>query len=172
MVPPHPHPRRQQTSPARGQTNYIKRYIYLIHLMIFYHFCEKNQEGRLTGGLKRGMHENYSGCFPEGVQKEEIQRWRQARSRPGEKETLNNMLRENVLRKYKNTFGEIVFYTNYYFYEGNTFESGYLKLLENWSSEALNARKMLIWEVRICAFLGVLKVGSLKIWYSRNHTID
>ena len=32
---------------------------------------------------------NYSGRFPEGVQKEEIQQWRQAQSRPGEKETLN-----------------------------------------------------------------------------------
>ena len=39
-------------------------------------------------------HENYSGRFPEGVNKEEIQQWRQARARPGEKETLNIMLRE------------------------------------------------------------------------------
>ena len=37
--------------------------------------------------------ENYSGRFPEGVQKEEIQQWRQARSRPGEKETINITLR-------------------------------------------------------------------------------
>ena len=36
----------------------------------------------------------YSSRFPEGVQKEEIQQGRQARSRPGEKETLNIMLRE------------------------------------------------------------------------------
>ena len=32
--------------------------------------------------------------FPMGVQKEEIQQWRQARLRPGEKESLNIMLRE------------------------------------------------------------------------------
>ena len=38
--------------------------------------------------------ENYSGRFPEGVQKEEIQQCRQARSRPGEKETHNIKLRE------------------------------------------------------------------------------
>ena len=35
---------------------------------------------------------NYSGRFPKGVQKEEIQQWR---SRPGEKETLNITLRKN-----------------------------------------------------------------------------
>ena len=32
---------------------------------------------------------NYSSRFARGVQKEEIQQWWQARSRPGEKETLN-----------------------------------------------------------------------------------
>ena len=37
---------------------------------------------------------NYSSRFPEGVQKEEIQQWRQAQPRPGEKEALNIMLRE------------------------------------------------------------------------------
>ena len=64
--------------------------------------CMKNcQKKNLPGSLKRGpykktaqKHENYSGRFPEGVQKEEVQQWRQARSRPGEKETLNIMLRE------------------------------------------------------------------------------
>ena len=51
-----------------------------------------------TRGLKKGFvvkkHENYSGRFLEGVQKEEIQEWRQARSQPEEKETLNIMLRK------------------------------------------------------------------------------
>ena len=32
--------------------------------------------------------------FPEGTPKEEIQQWRQAQLRPGEKETLNIMLSE------------------------------------------------------------------------------
>ena len=49
-------------------------------------------------GLKKGFsakkYENYSGRFPEEVQNQEIQQWRQARSRPGEKETLNIMLRD------------------------------------------------------------------------------
>ena len=43
---------------------------------------------------------NYSSCFPEGVPKEEIKQWRRARSRPGEKETLNIMLMENTLKTY------------------------------------------------------------------------
>ena len=33
-------------------------------------------------------YENYISRFPEGVQKKEIQQWRQARSRPGEKDAL------------------------------------------------------------------------------------
>ena len=45
--------------------------------------------------------ELYSSRFPEGVQKEEIQQWRQARSRPREKETHNIKLRENVKNKEK-----------------------------------------------------------------------
>ena len=64
-------------------------------LMIHYNFYEnKNQESTLPGGFKRGPHENYSRRFPEGVQKEEIQQWRQSRLRSGEKETLNIMLGE------------------------------------------------------------------------------
>ena len=63
--------------------------------MIFNDFYERT----LPGGLKRGPHENYSRRFPEGVRKEEIQQWRQARSRPGEKETLNIMLRERTTLK-------------------------------------------------------------------------
>ena len=51
------------------------------------------------GGGAKGVftktHYNYSNRFPEGVQKEELQQWRQARSRPGEKETHNIKLREN-----------------------------------------------------------------------------
>ena len=62
--------------------------------MIFYDFYEKNLKSTLPGGLKRGPHENYSRRFLEGVQKEEIQQWRQARSRPEEKETRNIMLWE------------------------------------------------------------------------------
>ena len=42
-----------------------------------------------AGGVHPRKSENYSGRFPEGVQKEEIQQWRQARSRPREKETRN-----------------------------------------------------------------------------------
>ena len=62
--------------------------------MIFYDIYEKSQKNTLPGGFKRGPREKYNRRFPEGVQKEEIQQWRQARSRPGEKETLNIMLRE------------------------------------------------------------------------------
>ena len=47
----------------------------------------------VPGSLKRGSWLNYSGRFPEGVQKVEDKQWRQARSRPGENETLNIMLR-------------------------------------------------------------------------------
>ena len=70
--------------------------------------CSKNRLGKngslfkVNGG--RGPYEqmwknekkceNYSGRFPEGVPKKEIQQWRQARSRPGEKETHNTKLRE------------------------------------------------------------------------------
>ena len=60
--------------------------------MIFYDFL-KNQEKSLPGGLKKGPREKNFLRFPEGVQKEGIQKWRQARSRPREKETLNIMLR-------------------------------------------------------------------------------
>ena len=60
-------------------------------------FMEKENQKNCTGGLKKVVskqavakqYENYSGRFLEGVQKEEIRQWRQARSRPGEKETLN-----------------------------------------------------------------------------------
>ena len=89
MVPPHP--QRQQKF----------RNIFLMNLHAFY---EKSQK-IFTRGLKKGSaakkHENYSGSFPEGVQKEEIQQWRQARSRPREKETHNIKLRENVKNKEK-----------------------------------------------------------------------
>ena len=40
------------------------------------------------------FREKYNRRFPEGVQKEKIQQRRQARSRPGEKETLNIMSAE------------------------------------------------------------------------------
>ena len=50
-------------------------------------------------GLKRGPREKYYRRFPEGVQKEEIQKRRQARSQPGEKETPNIMLRDKPTDK-------------------------------------------------------------------------
>ena len=43
-----------------------------------------------------GPYESYSSRFLEGVQKDEIQQWRQAQSEPGEKDTLNIMLREKT----------------------------------------------------------------------------
>ena len=55
-------------------------------------------------GLRRGPHENYTRRFPEGVQKEKIQQWRQARSWPGEKETLNIMLRENIFNAFESFY--------------------------------------------------------------------
>ena len=65
--------------------------------MVFYYLYETSQKSTLLGGLKRGPREKYNRSFPEGVQEEKIQQWRQARSRPGEKEeTLNIMLRENA----------------------------------------------------------------------------
>ena len=64
--------------------------------MILPDFYETSQESTLPGGLKRGPHQKYTRRFPEGVPKEGIQQWRQARSRPGEKETLNIMLRGKV----------------------------------------------------------------------------
>ena len=65
-----------------------------------YDFYKKSKNKRTRGlekwslAKKYEKYENYSGRFPEGVHKEEIQQWRLARSRPGEKETLNIMLRE------------------------------------------------------------------------------
>ena len=45
--------------------------------MIFYDFYKTLHKNIRTRGLKKGSaakkHENYSGRFPEGVQKEEIQ---------------------------------------------------------------------------------------------------
>ena len=90
VLPPHPHSQRQQKSRARGQTKIGKRHM----LDNFYHFYERSQQQKLPAGLKRCPHKNYSGRFPEGGKKEEIQQWRQARSRSGEKETLNIMLRK------------------------------------------------------------------------------
>ena len=51
-------------------------------------------------------YEDYSGRFPEEIQKEEIQQWRQARSRPGEKETHNIKSREknNMCWKSRHSF--------------------------------------------------------------------
>ena len=68
-------------------------------------FLQKNQKSTLPGGFKRGPHEKYSRRFLEGVQKEEIQQWRQARSLPGEKETLNIMLREKRIENESNLNG-------------------------------------------------------------------
>ena len=51
-------------------------------------------EAAAQNGFSSKKYENYSRRFPEGVQKEEIQQWRQARTRPGEKETHNIKLRE------------------------------------------------------------------------------
>ena len=62
--------------------------------MNFYDFNKKGQKNTLPGGLQMGPREKNSRRFPEGVQKEEIQQWRQAPSRPGEEETLNIVLRE------------------------------------------------------------------------------
>jgi hypothetical protein len=64
--------------------------------MIFYDFYETIPKKYPAWGLKKGPHEKYNRCFPEGVQKEEIQQWRQARSRPEEKKPLNIMLREKT----------------------------------------------------------------------------
>ena len=64
--------------------------------MILYDFCEQIQKSTLPGGFKRGPHEKKQ-RFSEGVQKEEIQQWRHTRSGPGEKETLNIMLREKKM---------------------------------------------------------------------------
>ena len=91
--PPNPHPRRQQKSPVRGQT-IRKKYIF----GDFYDCNEKRQKGTLPGVLKRSPHEKYSRRIPERVQTEEIQESRQARSRPADKETLNTMLREKMIK--------------------------------------------------------------------------
>ena len=54
---------------------------------------------RLHKGSTGKHYENYGGRFPDGgVQKEEVQQWRQARARPGNKETLNIMLKEKELK--------------------------------------------------------------------------
>ena len=64
--------------------------------MIFYDFYKKVKDILTNGALTRGpqlksskKHENYSGRFPEWVQKEEIQQWRQARHGQEKKETRN-----------------------------------------------------------------------------------
>ena len=60
--------------------------------------CSKNRFGENGSVFKvndgGGPYEKYRNRFPEGVQKKEIQQRRQARSRPGEKESLNMMLIE------------------------------------------------------------------------------
>ena len=62
--------------------------------MIFMKKIKKHSTRGLKKGFSAKKRENYSGRFPEAVQKEEIQQWRQARSRPGKKETHNIKLRE------------------------------------------------------------------------------
>ena len=47
LVPPHPHPRRQHKSPARGQKILKNK-----SLMIFHPFYLKSQKSLLPGGLK------------------------------------------------------------------------------------------------------------------------
>ena len=49
-----------------------------------------------TGGVPA---KKITAVFPRWFQKEEIQQWRQARLRPGEKETLNIMLRGKMIEK-------------------------------------------------------------------------
>ena len=88
----------QQWRQARSRPG--EKEIHNIKLREKISLCSKNRLGengylfKVNGG--RGSHENYSRRFPEGVHKEEIQQWRQARSRPGEKETLNIMSREKL----------------------------------------------------------------------------
>ena len=62
--------------------------------MIFYDFYETNQESTLPGAEKGVRTKTTPAVFPMGVQKEEIQQWRPARSRPGEMEAINIMLIE------------------------------------------------------------------------------
>ena len=64
-------------------TNMFLKYLFRYCLEVFLNMFETNL--------------NYSSRFPEGVEKEEIQQWRQARSRPAEKKTLNIMLKEKKL---------------------------------------------------------------------------
>ena len=77
--------------------------------MNFFVFYEKSKNilpGGWTNGFSAKKYENYSGRFPDGVPKAEIQQWRQVRSRPGEKETLNIMLREiEKSKKWFDMFG-------------------------------------------------------------------
>ena len=62
-------------------------------LMIVYNFYGKSKKYPARGLKKGSPQKQNKRRFPEGVQREEIQQWRQARPRPGEKETLNIMLR-------------------------------------------------------------------------------
>ena len=68
---------------------------------------DDNPKSILPGGLKRGPHEKLHPPFSRGGPKEEIQQWRQGRSRPGEKETFNIMLREKygLDTKVRNSYG-------------------------------------------------------------------
>ena len=103
MVPPSPSPASAKVS-SKGASKLEQNPF----LMIFYDFFEKGQKHipfvRFCLVSKWGPYGNYSSRFPEEVQKEEIQQRRQARSLPGEKETLNSMLREKmVASKIKNS---------------------------------------------------------------------
>ena len=69
VPPPHPHPRRQQKSPARGKTNSRKHTL----LMTSDGFYAKKVKILCQGNLKRDPRENYTRRFPEVVQKEGIQ---------------------------------------------------------------------------------------------------
>ena len=76
----------------------------MLEIISQYEFLEEVKKITYQGAYTRDSqlkarikHENYSGRFPEGLQKAKIQQWRQARSRTGEKETLNIMLREKCV---------------------------------------------------------------------------
>ena len=117
---PHPHPWRQQKSPARGARKFEKKQCWWFSSFLFkglvitlpgacffakymFDVCQVLPKKYLfkvfiqvlSESLFLRSHENYSSRSFEGVPKQGIQQWRQVRSRPGDKESLNIMLREH-----------------------------------------------------------------------------
>ena len=65
---------------------------------MFWYYLKDYFEQKCSRIVWRFLKNKQNVRFPIGVQREEIQQWRQARSRPRDKEALNIMLREKWVK--------------------------------------------------------------------------